>query len=179
MLKKILLSVAIFIGLFLLVGFLLPRDFTVHRSISVKADRQLSYDVLDDLASWENFMPWYSADSEVEFKLGNIRKGVGATQFWSGSGNGSISIIESDVRKGIKYKIKFSERPEDQAVSEFNFQDNSEGTIISWSMSGRVDAPLGGYVNLLMDDMIGSVFEKGLIQFKQYLEDAKAQSPSS
>ena len=100
--------------------------------------------------------------------------------------NGRENTIEKqefiDLTKSIwnsYFKFAVIRNPFSKAVSEFNFQDNSEGTIISWSMSGRVDAPLGGYVNLLMDDMIGSVFEKGLIQFKQYLEDAKAQSPSS
>lgn len=169
----------IFISLFFVVGFLLPRDFTVHRSISVQVSSKAVYDVLNDLSSWENYMPWYTDDSQVEFKVGEVQKGVGATQVWSGSGSGSISIVESDIQKGIKYKIQFGERPEDQAISEFHFQDSSTGTLINWSMSGRVEAPLGGYVNLLMDDMIGSVFEKGLIQLKQYLEDAKPQSASS
>lgn len=172
MLKKILLSLAIFVALFLMIGFFLPRDFRVHRSISIEAPRQVLHEALNDLSSWSHFMPWNSTDSNVEFKLGEIKKGVGATQTWSSSGGGRLTLTKSDVQTGIEYEIVFSEGA-DRSVGDFRYQDITNGTTVSWSMAGRVDAPLGGYVTLLMDDMIGTVFEQGLVQLKNYLENAE------
>ena len=42
-------------------------------------------------------------------------------------------------------------------------------------MRGRVEAPLGGYMTLLIDSMLGPVFEKGLVQLKDHLENEKSR----
>ena len=43
----------------------------------------------------------------------------------------------------------------------------------------RVEAPLGGYMTLLIDSMLGPVFEKGLVQLKDHLENEKVESSTS
>ena len=179
MLKKFVLSMGICLGLFFLIGFLLPRDFIIHRSILINVPRIQVHEAINNLEEWSHFMPWTDANNDVEFQFGEIRQGKGATKAWiSDAGKGSFTITDASIDQGISCEISFGER-EKPAVANFYYDDTPKGTMLQWSMRGRVEAPLGGYMTLLIDSMLGPVFEKGLVQLKDHLENEKVESSTS
>ena len=175
MFKKFLLSMGICVGLFFLLGFLLPRDFLVHRSINIDVPRQEVHATLINLEEWSYFMPWSDEQNKIQFDFGAIRKGIGATKSWSGeAGEGSFTITDASITRGVTCEISFAEA-ETPSVANFYYDDTPKGTMLQWSMRGKVEAPLGGYMGLLMDGMLGPVFEQGLVKLKNRLENEKVE----
>ena len=178
MLKKFVLSMGICLGLFFLLGFLLPRDFLVHRSISINVPREQVHQALSNLEEWSHFMPWNDAQNEIQFNFGDIRQGTGASKSWAGeAGKGSFTITDASITRGVTCEISFEEA-ESPSVANFYYDDTPNGTMLQWSMRGKIEAPLGGYMNLLMDSMLGPVFEQGLVQLKNHLENEKVETLS-
>ena len=176
MLKKLILSLGICLGLFFLIGFLLPRDFIIHRSILINVPRAQVHAAVSNLEEWSHFMPWSKANNDIQFDFGDVRRGKGATKRWtSDAGKGSFTITDASIKQGVSCEIVFGEK-EKPAVANFFYDDTPQGTMLQWSMRGRVEAPLGGYMTLLIDSMLGPVFEQGLVQLKDHLENEKVES---
>ena len=90
------------LGLFFLIGFLLPRDFIIHRSILINVPRIQVHEAINNLEEWSHFMPWTDANNDVEFQFGEIRQGKGATKAWiSDAGKGNFTITDAN-RSGDK-----------------------------------------------------------------------------
>ena len=157
---------------------MLPRDFLVHRSILINVPRAQVHAAVSNLEEWSQFMPWNDVSNDLQFDFGDKRKGIGATKSWvSDAGKGSFTITDASIDQGVSCEISFGEK-EKPAVANFYYDDTPKGTMMQWSMRGRVEAPLGGYMTLLIDNMLGPVIEKGLIQLKDHLENEKVEALS-
>ena len=82
MLKKLILFGNLF-GYFFFIGFLLPKDFIIHRSILINVPREQVHAAVSNLEEWSHFMPWSKANNDIQFDFGDIRRGKGATKRWT------------------------------------------------------------------------------------------------
>ena len=169
--KKFIWAVSLLSLTFIVVGFILSSHYEVSRSRVIHASAPEIHVFVGDLREWGQWTSWKQNDPGIVIKLGDITTGVGATQRWtSQEGGGSIVFTESSARTGIAYDLSF-DGGKHVAKARVDYAADDFGTRVTWSMRGNMNVPLiGAYFALMMDTMIGNMFEQGLDGLAQVVE---------
>ena len=157
------------------VGLILPSSYTVERSIVIDATPEEVHEYVGDLKKWDDWSPWKEEDPSIVVSLGEKTSGVGASQSWVGdSGTGALTITESSSTEGIKYDLLFDGGTY-ECTSSITYDRLQDGrTKVTWDMSGDMGRFVtGGYFAVLMDSMVGGMFDKGLSNLKREVEENK------
>ena len=154
------------------IGLFLPAQYSVERSIVVNATPEKVYNYVGELKKWEDWAPWKGDDPNLVITLGEKTKGVGASQSWVGdTGTGALTITESSPESGIRYDLLLDGGTYDCKGSIQYYKVKEGETRVTWAMSGDMGKSLAsGYFALLMDTMMGDMFEKGLKNLKNVVE---------
>jgi len=171
--------VLVLVAAFVAVGYMLPKQVHVERSITVQRPASMMFTLLNSYRYFNEWSPWATRDPNAEFVLSGPDAGVGARMSWIGDprlvGSGSQEIVASKPYEQIDFKLDF----ETQGVADTGFTLQSQGgaTRISWSFDsnlteglGFVDAFLARYFGLLFDRWIGGDYEEGLANLKRFAE---------
>ena len=157
------------------IGLFLPAKYSVERSIVIKSDPENVYMYVGNLKKWDDWAPWKEDDPSAVVTLGEKTSGVGASQSWVGdSGTGALTITDSSPDSGIKYDLLF-DGGRYECKGSIQYSEIKAGdTRVTWAMSGDMGKSLtSGYFALLMDTMVGSMFEKGLKNLKSVVEKGR------
>ncbi len=159
-----------------LVGLLLPSAYTVKRSIVIEADPEDIHEFAGDLKRWDRWAPWKEEDPSLVVTFGEKTSGMGASQSWVGSdGTGSLTFTAASERRGVECDLEFNDGAyRGRAAIRYVLSDYT--TEVRWILKGDTGVPVvGGYLALMMDSMIGPLFERGLRKLKAVVEE-KAES---
>lgn len=171
--KNFLLAVLIILIVIVVVGLFLPTSYTVERDIVISAGPDRVHEYVGDLEMWDEWAPWKEQDTTIVVTRGEKTSGVGASQYWVGdNGDGALTITKDSPLKGIEYELVF-DGGKYVCQSEMKYEELGEGqTKVTWAMQGDMKSPvIGGYFALLMDSMVGDMFEKGLKNLKTKVEE--------
>jgi len=161
------------VGLFVIVGLSLSNEINIERSVSINAPVDVIHTNVSDLTKWSLWSPWIRQDPSIKTTLGEIKKGVGASQTWQGaSGSGQLKFTQSSLEQGVVYDISF-EGDSTVYQSGFTYQmsKNSDEIIVTWFMKGEMSPiVIGNYFALVMDSLIGDSFKQGLNDLKSVSE---------
>lgn len=174
MFKKVLLAVALLIGLVLAYASSLPDSFTIERSATIQATPERIFAHVDDFHYWTSWSPWEGRDPNMKRTYSGAPRGVGAIYEWEGNsevGKGRMEIIELVPPTKIKIRLDFLAPFEAHNTAEFTFAAGAPDTIVTWSMSGPSPF-LSKLMSLVfdMDSMVGKDFEAGLSNLKSLTE---------
>lgn len=172
-LKTIFSAIIILIVIVVVVGLFLPTSYTVERSVDIDATPVQIHKYVGDLNNWSTWEPWREGDPTIVVTHGEKTKGVGASQSWVGeSGDGALTFTKDSPTEGIEYDLFFDDGAY-VSQSAMTYDPLGDGeTKVTWTMSGDIGAPvIGGYFALMMDSMIGDMFDKGLSNLKNTVED--------
>jgi len=161
--------------LILVVGILLPSSYTVERSVVIEASPDEVHKYVGDLKKWEEWTPWKEDDPTIVVTYGEETKGVGASQYWVGdSGTGSLTFTKDSPEEGVEYDLTFDGGAyECKSAMKYNPLSGNE-TKVTWTMAGDMGQSIvGGYLVLMMDSMVGGMFDKGLSNLKNKVEQNK------
>ena len=176
-------------GLFLVivvVGFLLPSQVHVERKITINAQPQEIYRLINNFESWEKWSPWAKLDPEAEMTI--IGHGLGQKMIWSSEdprvGEGSQEIIALDAPKQMKTHLEFGDRG--MADASFDLISENGVTQVTWSLDTDMGAgvpvymkPFSSYLGLMMDSMIGKDYEQGLKNLQELGGNRRFVSPDA
>ncbi len=168
--KLVIVVVLIAVAGVLLFGMTRPNDFSIQRSVSIKAEPAKIYPLLIDFRQWPAWSPWEKLDPTMTRTLGGAASGPGATYAWSGSGKvgaGRMEILEAAAPSKVSIKLDFIKPFEGHNVTDFTLVPTGDRTEVTWLMRGRapfVSKLMGLFVD--MDKMIGKDFEAGLASLK-------------
>ena len=154
------------------IGLFLPARYSVERSVVIDAEPGEIHEYVGNLERWGEWAPWKEEDPSIVVTLGEKTSGVGASQSWVGeSGPGAVTITASSPDIGIEYDLLFDGGTyECKSLMRYDRLPDG-GTKVTWAMSGDMGKSLAsGYFALLMDTMIGDMFEKGLSNLKNTVE---------
>jgi hypothetical protein len=175
-LKRIGIGVGLATVVVIAVGFLLPRQYEVTRTVAIKAPTAAIHPLVDDLERWPEWTPWAKSDPTIRITYGPVTAGVGAHQSWTGdSGGGELTLTRSDPDWGIAYDMSFQEGKY-PSVSTMTYRAaDGGGTEVAWTMTGDTGVnPFGRFFGLMMDPMVGPMFEDGLNRLKLLAEKEAA-----
>jgi hypothetical protein len=179
-LKKAGLGLLILIVALAAVGFLLPRQVHVERSLAMKAPPAAIFTQINTLRNWPQWSPWHSLDPQMKLVYTGPAEGAGAAYSWtsdnSNVGNGTLTITGSQPFDRIDTSMDFQENG--QATSTYLLRPTAGGTQVTWTMDSDMGAnPAARYIGLMMDNMVGSDFEKGLASLKKIVEAPAVAQP--
>jgi len=150
-------------------------DFTVRRSIAIKADPAKIYPLIADFSRWPTWSPWEQLDPTMKRTLSGKVSGPGAVYAWDGSskvGAGRMEIKEAAPPSKVVIQLDFLRPFEAHNITDFTLAPRPDATTeVTWLMRGPtpfVSKLMGVFVD--MDKMIGKDFEAGLANLKAAAE---------
>ena len=177
--KKVGLIALVLFTAFVVIGYSLPKQAHVERSISIERPASMMFALLNSYQHNLAWSPWAERDPDAEFVISGPESGVGARLSWIGDpqlvGSGWQEIVASRPYEQIDIKLDFDA----QGVADVSFILLSQGdsTHITWAFDtdltegqGFLQAFLARYFGLLFDRWIGGDYEKGLQNLKRYAE---------
>lgn len=173
LLKWLLILIVSAVGAFLVVGFMLPDTVRLERSIVLQSKPATVYAVLNGFRHFNKWSPWAELDPNTQYTVEGPITGVGAKQSWSSQdpsvGAGSQEIIEVAPNQLVKTKLVFSDFDTDNKAS-FIIAPEGEGSRLSWVYESNFKGQIvARYFGLLLDDMLGPDYEKGLLKLQALL----------
>ena len=152
------------------VGAFLSKDFRVERSIVIDAAPEAVFDEVNTLEKWNAWSPWIAMDPTIDNTYSGPASGVGAKVSWTSekSGDGTQTITLSERPTRIETALDFGEMGQPNA--DWTFEPEGDGTKVTWGLTGEAAGPLGGYFAMMIDGMLGTLYEDGLSRLKDVVE---------
>jgi uncharacterized protein YndB with AHSA1/START domain len=153
---------------------MLPDDFQIVRSGTIKAPPEKVFPHVNDLHKWEDWSPWAKRDPQAKNTFEGPTEGTGSSFAWDGNseiGAGTMTILDSHPTDRIQIDLHFIRPFEGKSNVEFTFTPKDDTTIVVWKMSGKhkfMEKAMCLFMN--MDKLVGGDFEKGLASMKKVVE---------
>ena len=179
MLKKVFYSIVIIVFIFFAVGYFLPGEVRVERSIVIDRPVPTVFALVNGYATFNTWSPWATQDPSAEYTYSGPASGVGAQMAWVGdprlTGKGSQEIIASEPNRRVRARLDFDQ--EGQAISQFMLDETPGCTGVTWAFETDLTAGqslLAGivarYFGLFFERWIGADYEQGLANLKAFAE---------
>jgi hypothetical protein len=155
-----------------IVGYFLPTNFTVSKTVTISSTPAHIHEYVGDLNKWQTWTAWKGEESEIEITIGEKTKGIGASQSWMDKyGGGSLTFTSWSPEKGIEYNL-FFQGGKFKCKSAIQYDSTSQTrTRVHWTLQGNMKMPIiGGYFALYMKYSIGKMFKDGLDQLESIVE---------
>lgn len=175
-LKRVVVGLVTLIVLLLVIGFLLPRQVHIERSIVINAPQAELFEALNSFKRFNEFSAWAALDPNTQYSYEGPESSVGARMSWVSSdpelGSGTNEIVESRAPDLIRTRLNFGGQA---AEATFTFVPADGATRVTWGFDGDLgNNPIMRFVGLMFDKWIGSDYEKGLARMKQVMEQGNA-----
>lgn len=176
MFKKILIGLAVLVGIFVVVVAMQPSKFRIERTAMIAAPQADVFAQVNDFHKWDAWSPWAKLDPDAKVTFEGAEAGEGAIMTWAGNdkvGKGTSTIVESRPSDLVRIDAEFVEPMAGTSKTEFTFKPEGDRTAVTWAMSSE-HGFFGKAFCLIMNGkkMIGDEMEKGLVQLKSVAEGA-------
>jgi effector-binding domain-containing protein len=173
LLKRIGIGLLAIILLLVIISFFLPREVRVERSVEMNAKPEAPFTLVNNLRMWNEWSPWYRIDSNAVWEFGEVTEGQGAWYSWASEhpevGKGKLTITESKQDELVQTEVEFAGQGKGTGI--FTFAPAGEGVKVTWVMESDMGMnPVGKWMGLFMDKMLGAQFESGLAAMKEAAE---------
>jgi effector-binding domain-containing protein len=154
----------------LLAALFAPSTKEVRRSIKIEAPVDA---VFNQVASFENWKKWDARYQKDPSQKRTYNGSVGDKSYgykWESDnddvGKGSMTMDAVAYNERLDYTLYFNEKPN---RGHFAFTHRSSTTEVEWVMTSKLSYPMT-ILNYFIDGMVGSDFENGLANLKEYTE---------
>lgn len=167
--------VALFL-IFLTIGFLLPSEVHVEKSVMIDAPIDLVYEQVNDLRNWEKWSPYKKMDPLLEMSFSNPPTGAKAYYKWQSElpelGNGRLTITEATPNERIVTAVAMEDWGD--ARGEFTFTPKKGDVEVTWAMDANMGKnPFTKFGGLFMRSAMKKQFKDGLDAMKKTVEGRK------
>jgi Polyketide cyclase / dehydrase and lipid transport len=172
------LSLVVFLAILVfaiwLTGFLRPNQFSLARSLDMRAPPEKIFAQLNDFKNWKAWSPWEKMDPAMQRSLSGAASGKGAKYAWSGNkkvGEGNMQITRSVAPSSVVLDLNFLKPIKGSNVTEFKIVPKAGGSQVQWEMRGPTTTMMRIFHAVMdMDAMVGKDFEAGLRNLKSVVE---------
>ncbi|PWT99819.1 MAG: hypothetical protein C5B52_10020 [Bacteroidetes bacterium] len=170
--RFVLILVSLFV-LLLLVSFFLPSKVHVERSLQINARPQTVFAYLNNVKTYDKWMPWNQMDPNWKVVYGSKTEGKGAWFSWESEygevGSGRLTITECIPYNKVEVDLWFPEQPELRYC--WALEPAGKGTKVVWHMFANLgNSPLDRYIGLFSNIVMGKHFNQGLGNLKKLSE---------
>lgn len=154
-------------------------SYEVRKSIEIAAPQQHVFDILIDYSQWPAWSPWLCAERDCKVTVHGNAGQPGHGQDWEGDviGAGQMRLV-SATEQQLAMDLKFLKPFKSQADIFFNLQAvDDNNTRVEWVMDSSLPFFLF-FMTSNIKAMIGSDYQRGLLQLKDYIETGTAPTQS-
>ncbi|MBN9687499.1 MULTISPECIES: SRPBCC family protein [unclassified Corallococcus] len=160
-----------------------PDRFRIERNALVAAPPATVFAQINDLHRFDTWNPFRSEPAPgVTKSFDGPNEGPGASFAYAGgeSGDGRMTIMESQPGARVVLKLEFFKPFEATNQATFTLTPENGGTRVSWAMEGE-NTLMGKAMSLVvnMDTMLGKEFERGLANLDTVARGATPPSSAS
>lgn len=176
MLKKFFLSVLVLLVVLTVIGFFLPKDYQIERVQPMAAPPEAIVAMVTNLETWPQWSAW-GAETYPDCKWTFAEDGKSMS--WEGpeAGKGRLTITKS-TNEEVRWDMGFGDEGMD-SKGGLLLAASGDGTSVTWFMTGRLEGPVGGWLNMMMDGMVGPFFEENLNSIKAKVEALPAEASNN
>jgi hypothetical protein len=171
--KKVLIGLAVVVGVFVAVIALQPSEYHVERTITITAPPAFVWAEVSDFDRWKKWSHWEKSDPSQKTTVTGEPGSVGHKTEWAGekTGKGSMTIAEATKPTHLHIKLVFTEPMASEATTDLKLEPNGNVVGVTWSMDGHNNF-VGKFFGLVMgmEGMIGQAYETSLADLKQVAE---------
>lgn len=151
----------------------LPAEFRVRRSLTVAAPLQRVFTAIVDLRGWPEWSPWLLHEPDARLEFSEQPQQEGGCYSWDGERVGAGRLTHLSIVEGRRVQQEIEFRRPFKSVGEVNweFEADSETTLVSWEMIGRMPF-LFRFMAKHMAPMIERDYDLGLALLNGYLNPA-------
>lgn len=171
-LKWLLVVVLVLVLVLLVGGLMLPRSFTVERSVVVSAPVADVYAQVAAPRAWKAWSVWNRRDPAMQITYSGPAEGTGATWAWKSAseGDGRMTMTAAQPPNRVGYALYFPDF-DSTSTGSFTFTPEDGATRVVWQMQGDMGAnPLYHWMPLLMRGTMERDFDAGLANLKALVE---------
>jgi len=146
------------------IGFLLPKEQHVERSLQLKASPEVIQPYLTTPRLFNSWSPWAGIDPNTTYSYSGPDNGVGAKMAWSsnsrevGTGVQEVTAVSADR---VDLKLDFG--AQGVATSYYLLEPNEQGTKVTWGFDADMGInPMARWMGMMMDKMVGEKYVEGL-----------------
>ncbi|HEU0221086.1 MAG TPA: SRPBCC family protein [Paracoccaceae bacterium] len=171
LLLRILLIVAVILGIAGAGSVLLPRDVIVERRIVIAAPAEAVFPQVNSLQRFAAWSPWTLYDPAMKQSFSGPEAGIGSRMSWESEeiGSGSQEIVASVPNERVEMALDFG--GSGQAEAWFELAAAGSGTEVTWGFHSDLGYnPVARYMGLMFPEWIGADFDRGLAALKNATE---------
>lgn len=171
--RQVLLGLLIVFALLAAIGFLLPGNVHIERHYVVHAPQSAVFEQVNTLKNWPRWSPWHQMDTAMLIDYSGPESGSGAAYTWQSDnnnvGSGKLEIMSSFPDDSLVMMMDFGENG--KSSGKFVFTKTDTATLVVWSMDSHLGLnPVARWFGLLMKNLVGRDFEKGLANLAKVCE---------
>lgn len=159
------------------IGFALPSQVHVERSLLISAPPTEIFPLVSDFNQWDTWSPWADMDPNAEMTISG--SGVGQTMQWRSDdpqvGSGTQEVTGLEPPNQVTTHLDFGDQGVANATLKLTPKDDD--TLVSWTLDTDMREgvptlmqPISTYFGFFMDSMIGKDYEAGLSNLKSLAE---------
>lgn len=174
LLLKIVIGLVALFALLAIVGFFLPREVQMQRTVTVNATPASIFEEVNRFENFNKWSPWAQIDPNTEYEYSGPKEGIGAKMAWTSDhpdvGSGSQEIVESIPNQKVTNKLIFEGF--EPSFASIIIDGKEDGTSeVTWTFDGDMGSnPIGRYFGLFMEEMLGPSYDEGLENLKKMVE---------
>lgn len=173
--KKALIALSVLIVAFIAIGFMLPSQWRIERSITINASPERIYPLIANFQTeWPKWSAFDAAYTDSIYTSSGSQEGVGATRSWTSEkmGNGFQTIVKANPQEGIEFELTM-ENYGTKMVGTIAFSPVEGGTLVRWIDVGETgNNPIMRWMGFFMDRMMGDMLAQSLQNLKNLAESA-------
>lgn len=159
-----------------LISFLLPSEIHVERDMLIEAPVEVVFGQVNDFRNWEDWSPWDKMAPKRTNSYEGPDSGKGQIHRWVSDHryvrSGIQKIVESKTNQLVRIQMEFGDGEKRQ--STWRFEEVEAGTRVVWAMDTEIGmSPLGKYSGLLLDGRLGAIFEQGLADMSDHIQETQ------
>lgn len=172
-LKRILIAVVVLALVVVVVGFVLPKERHVERSILIEAPACVVFSQVNGFTNFNEWSPFVAVTPGAEYSYEGPDFGVGAKMMWTVTEPkpeiGSQTIVASTPYERVDIELDFGD--EGTAQSAMLLGPEGIGTNLRWTFDTDFGLNIiGRYFGLILDRQLGPLYAQGLANLKRIAE---------
>lgn len=178
-LKIVGIVLIVLIGLPLVAGLFMPKDFQVESSTTIQAPQPLVMENIRSLRRMNDWSPWAEQDPTMQVTYTGTDGTVGSSSAWkgqkAGTGRQSITLVNESR---VETLVEFIEPMEGKGDAYLVTEPDAGGTKVTWGMKWSDPYPMN-VLTSFMTGMIKKDFDAGLAKLKKITEAQAANNAST
>jgi uncharacterized protein YndB with AHSA1/START domain len=153
-------------------GMLLSPKFHIERSTVISAPPDKAYALVADPHRWKEWTVWNRRDPAMKIEYFGAASGAGSGWAWKSAseGDGRMTLTAVEPNQRVAFDLYFPDF-DSTSTGALSFTPEGAGTKVVWAMDGDMGKnPIGHWMGLFMDGMVGKDFDAGLANLKALAE---------